>query len=127
MSVFMDLKKKRKYRWIVYKIDGERKVVLECTGEPSASYESFCEKLPEHDCRYGIYDHDYTDVEGCQKSKIVFFAWSPDTAKVKPKMLYASSKDAFRRLLDGIHFEIQATDASEVDIAAIQEKCGPKC
>ena len=26
---------------------------------------------------------------------------SPDTAKVKPKMLYASSKDAFRRLLDG--------------------------
>ena len=42
---------------------------------PQASYESFTEKLPEHDCRYGIYDYDYTDSEGCQKSKIVFFAW----------------------------------------------------
>ena len=37
VSVFMDLKKKRTYRWIVYKIDGERKVTLECTGEPSVS------------------------------------------------------------------------------------------
>eukprot|EP00959_Pyramimonas_sp_CCMP1952_P299017 6254393-Pyramimonas_sp.AAC.1 len=37
VSVFMDLKKKRKYRWIVYKIDGERKVVLEETGAPDVS------------------------------------------------------------------------------------------
>jgi hypothetical protein len=40
-----------------------------------ASYESFTEMLPEHECRYGLYDHDYIDIEGCQKSKIVFFAW----------------------------------------------------
>jgi len=44
-------------------------------------------------------------------------------AKVKLKMIYAASKDAFRKELEGIHFEIQATDASEVDISAIQEKC----
>mmetsp|Transcript_45572 Transcript_45572/g.75976 ORF Transcript_45572/g.75976 Transcript_45572/m.75976 type:complete len:142 (+) Transcript_45572:83-508(+) len=125
VSTFMDLKKKRKYRWVVYKIDGEKKVILEATGEPDASYESFTEMLPEHECRYGLYDHDYVDIEGCQKSKIVFFAWSPDTAKVKMKMLYASSKDSFRRLLDGIHFEIQATDASEVEMKEIQAKCGP--
>lgn len=123
VSVFMDLKKKRKYRYLVYKIDGEKQVVLEKTGAPDAPYEEFCALLPEADCRYGIYDHDYTDSEGCQKSKIVFFAWSPDVAKVKSKMIYAASKDAFRKELEGIHFEIQATDASEVDISAIQEKC----
>jgi len=39
---------------------------------------------------------------------------SPDEAKVKTKMLYASSKDAIRRSLVGIANEIQATDFSEV-------------
>jgi hypothetical protein len=37
VSTFMDLKKKRKYRWVVYKIDGEKKVILEATGEPDVS------------------------------------------------------------------------------------------
>mmetsp|Transcript_9154 Transcript_9154/g.17125 ORF Transcript_9154/g.17125 Transcript_9154/m.17125 type:complete len:138 (+) Transcript_9154:69-482(+) len=123
VSIFLDLKKKRKYRYLIYKIDGEKQVVLEHTGAPDAPYAEFVSHLPEEDCRYGIYDHDYTDSEGCQKSKIVFFAWSPDVAKVKLKMIYAASKDAFRKELEGIHFEIQATDASEVDISAIQEKC----
>lgn len=38
----------------------------------------------------------------------------PDTAKVRQKMLYASSKDALRRQLVGIAVEVQGTDASEV-------------
>jgi hypothetical protein len=46
-----------------------------------------------------------------------FFSLSsraPDIAKVKSKMLFASSKDALRRALVGIGAEIQATDPSEV-------------
>lgn len=39
---------------------------------------------------------------------------SPDEAKIKNKMLYASSKDALRRALVGIAVEIQGTDFSEV-------------
>ena len=39
---------------------------------------------------------------------------SPDDAKIKQKMLFASSKDALRRALVGIAAEIQATDFSEV-------------
>lgn len=39
---------------------------------------------------------------------------SPDEAKIKTKMLYASSKDALRRALVGISTEIQGTDFSEV-------------
>lgn len=39
---------------------------------------------------------------------------SPDDAKVKQKMLFASSKDALRRTLIGIATEIQGTDFSEV-------------
>jgi hypothetical protein len=38
---------------------------------------------------------------GIEKSKIFFVSWVPDIAKVKSKMLYASSKERFRRELDG--------------------------
>ena len=39
---------------------------------------------------------------------------SPDSSKIRQKMLFASSKDALRRSLDGIGAEIQATDLDEV-------------
>lgn len=39
---------------------------------------------------------------------------APDNAKIKQKMLFASSKDALRKALVGIAVEIQGTDASEV-------------
>ena len=40
---------------------------------------------------------------------------SPDDAKIKQKMLFASSRDALRRSLVGIATEIQGTDYSEVE------------
>jgi cofilin len=39
---------------------------------------------------------------------------SPDNAKIKQKMLYASSRDALKRALTGIAVEIQGSDYSEV-------------
>lgn len=37
-------------------------------------------------------------------------------------MLYATSKDKFRRELEGIHFEIQATDPTEMDLEVIKDR-----
>lgn len=39
---------------------------------------------------------------------------SPDEANVRNKMIYASSKDAIHRRLEGIHIDLQATDYSEI-------------
>ena len=39
---------------------------------------------------------------------------NPDDARIKQKMVYASSKDALRKSLVGISTEIQGTDLSEV-------------
>ena len=41
-------------------------------------------------------------------------ARTPDDAKIKQKMLFASSKDALRRSLVGIATEIQGTEFSEI-------------
>lgn len=47
---------------------------------------------------------------------------SPDISRVKAKMMYASSKERFRRELDGVHYELQATDPTEMDIEVIRDR-----
>ncbi|XP_072975369.1 actin-depolymerizing factor 7-like isoform X1 [Typha angustifolia] len=118
---FLELKAKRTYRYIIYKIDEKSKhVVVEKLGEPTLSYDDFTAGLPSNECRYAIYDFDFVTEENCQKSKIFFIAWSPDIARVRSKMLYASSKERFKRELDGIQVELQATDPTEMGLDVIR-------
>lgn len=73
---FLELKAKRTYRFIVYKIDETLKqVIVEKLGEPTQSYDDFSASLPANECRYAIYDFDFVTEENCQKSKIFFIAW----------------------------------------------------
>ncbi|XP_059443617.1 actin-depolymerizing factor 12-like [Corylus avellana] len=116
---FLELKAKRSYRFIVFKIE-QQQVVVEKLGEPNESYEDFAASLPANECRYAVYDYDFTTTENFQRSKIFFVAWSPDIAKVRHKMVYASSKDRFKRELDGIQFELQATDPSEMSLDIVK-------
>ncbi|KAE8684911.1 Actin-depolymerizing factor 1 [Hibiscus syriacus] len=71
---------------------------------------------------YAVYDFDFVTNENCQKSRIFFIAWSPDTSKVRSKMIYASSKDRFKRELDGIQVELQATDPTERGLDVIRSR-----
>jgi cofilin len=48
---------------------------LEKLGGPEKTYEDFSASLPADECRYAVFDFDYTTLENCQKSKIVFIAW----------------------------------------------------
>ncbi|XP_055831445.1 actin-depolymerizing factor 7 [Solanum dulcamara] len=118
---FLELKAKRSYRFIIFKIDAQQ-VVLEKLGDPEESYEDFTNSLPADECRYAVFDFDFITSENCQKSKIFFIAWSPDTSKVRMKMVYASSKDRFKRELDGIQVELQATDPSEMSLDIIKSR-----
>ncbi|XP_022777260.1 actin-depolymerizing factor 1-like [Durio zibethinus] len=118
---FLELKAKRSYRFIVFKIEEKiQQVVVEKLGEPNDSYEDLSASLPSNECRYAVYDFDFTTDENCQKSKIFFIAWSPDTSRVRSKMLYASSKDRFRRELDGVQVELQATDRCEMSFDIVK-------
>lgn len=120
---FLELKAKRTHRFIIFKLDEKLKqIMVEKLGEPTMSYEDFAASLPENECRYAIYDFDFVTEENCQKSKIFFIAWSPDIARVRNKMLYASSKDRFKRELDGIQVELQATDPTEMDLDVIRSR-----
>ncbi|XP_057484364.1 actin-depolymerizing factor 4-like [Actinidia eriantha] len=120
---FLELKAKRTHRFIVFKIEEKQKqVVVEKVGEPTTSYEDFTASLPADECRYAVYDYDFVTEENCQKSRIFFIAWSPDTSRVRSKMIYASSKDRFKRELDGIQVELQATDPTEVGLDVLKSR-----
>jgi cofilin len=121
---FEELKLKKQFRYVVYKLnDARTAIVVEQVGDGDSKYEDFLETLPEEDCRYAVYDFEYQNTEGAPRSKICFYAWSPEGASVKTKMVYASSKDSIRRPLNGIGVEVQGTDFDEVSHESVLEKC----
>ncbi|KAG6483884.1 actin-depolymerizing factor 1-like [Zingiber officinale] len=120
---FLELKAKRTFRFIIFNIDEtNQQVTVEKLGQPDESYENFTSSLPANECRYAVFDFDFTTDENCQKSKIFFISWAPDSSRVRSKMLYASSKDRFKRELDGIQVELQATDPSEMSFDIIKSR-----
>jgi len=88
----------------------------------NADYNAFLEELPDEDCRYAVYDFEFNKGDEGKRNKICFYAWAPDTASVKSKMIYASSKESIKRTFNGIGVEIQGTDKAEVSYDAVLEK-----
>nr|ACJ84098.1 unknown [Medicago truncatula] len=120
---FMELKAKRTHRFIVYKIEEKQKqVIVEKLGEPAQGYEDFTACLPADECRYAVYDFEYLTEENVPKSRIFFIGWSPDTARVRSKMIYASTKERFKGELDGIQIELQATDPTEMGLDVFKSR-----
>ncbi len=116
------MKMGRKLKYATFKVnDTLTEIVVDKTGEPGTEFDEFVGQFPEKDCRYGIIDIDY-EHDGCKKSRIVFVFWSPDTANIRSKMVYASSKEAMRRQLAGIMCEMQCNDISDLTMEEMTEK-----
>mmetsp|Transcript_14670 Transcript_14670/g.22137 ORF Transcript_14670/g.22137 Transcript_14670/m.22137 type:complete len:139 (+) Transcript_14670:95-511(+) len=122
INEFNEMKLKRiNPKFIVYSIvDG---VIVTDMRSESDNFEDFLNALPENDCRYAIYDMDFTTTDGRPGNKLVMVSWAPDTAKVKSKMVYAGSKDALTRSLVGVSTKITATDVSELTVDIMIEAC----
>jgi cofilin len=126
---------RKRLKYIIFNIREDLKeIIVEKTSEES-DYDQFLSDLPADQCRWAVYDFEF-ETDG-KRNKLFFISWSvasvqcncspvliqdvprdfirsPDVAKVKHKMLFASSRDAIRRSLDGIALEIQGTDPTEV-------------
>jgi len=119
---YQQLKLGKKLKYIIYQLSKDRtQIEVEKTSE-SESYDDFIADLPPTACRWAVYDFAFEQGEG-KRNKLCFIAWSPDDAKIKDKMLFASSKDSLRKSLVGIGAEIQGTDFSEVAYETLLEKC----
>ena len=52
-------------------------------GDKAKSYEDFCNEFPAGECRYGVFDVEYTDPKtGGQRNKIVFYSWLVRCARI---------------------------------------------
>lgn len=121
VEVFQDFKLKKSYRYILFKLsDDFTSIEVDKTSE-KGTYEEFVKSLPKDACRYAVFDFEYSTNDG-PRNKLLFYTWSPDTAKIKQKMIYASSKDGLKKKLDGVYTEIQCTDLSEVSHETVLEK-----
>jgi len=134
ITKFNELKLGKSIKYIIYKLsDDYKEVVVEETSE-QADWDAFREKLVNAKSktkngkevkgpRYAVYDfaYDLASGEG-SRSKITFVAWSPDDAGIQPKMIYASSKDALKRSLNGLAAELQANDEDDIEYQSVLAK-----
>ncbi|RXN10579.1 cofilin-2-like protein [Labeo rohita] len=80
-------------------------------------------KLPVDDCRYGLYDCRYENKESV-KEDLVFILSAPESAMLKSKMVYASSKAALKAKMPGLKFEWQINEPADREASCLVEKLG---
>jgi len=132
VSSFNELKLgKGTIKYIIYKLnETSTEIVVEETSK-DPDWEVFRQKLINAKTkdkrgnegvgpRYAVYDFEYELASGeGKRSKITFIAWSPDNAGIQAKMVYASSKDALKRTLNGIAAELQANDGDDIEYSEV--------
>lgn len=122
VNLYYYMKAKSVYRWALWKLnDAGNEVVIAGVGSKDSQLSELLGYLPNTDCRYGVYDYQYINSDGCVFNKLIFLNWAPDTAKIKAKMMYASTKDFFKGHLDGLSIELQANEHDEITEEAIGE------
>lgn len=127
ITIFNDIKLGHKFRYIVYSLtDDLTHIRVLKTAPLDASYDNFVEDFKEAEdqrqCRYGIFDAEYQLSDGQQRTKLVFFLWSPENATIKQKMVYTTSKDALKKCLRGIGTEVQANDYGDLAWTNVLDK-----
>lgn len=120
VDLFYVIRSKATYSWATWKLDqAGTSIVIDLVGPKGDTFAHFLAALPETDCRYGIFDYASPTASGT--SKLVFLNWSPDAARIKSKMMYASSKDFFKGHLDGVSVEFQASELDDITEAQVAE------
>jgi len=122
IKIYEEMKQKKKIKYAIYRLADDNKSIMVEKIQEIGEWVDFCADMPQNECRYGIFDFNYVLADGGTRNKVVFIAWAPDTANVKKKMVYSSSKDALKNKLTGLQHFVQASDADELDYDEIIDK-----
>ncbi|KAJ7600888.1 actin cross-linking [Mycena floridula] len=122
VTKYNELKLGKKMQYIIFNLNSDNTAIIVEKTSTSKDYEEFLTDLPETECRWAVYDFEFEKEGAGKRNKLCFYSWSPDDAKIKNKMVFASSKDALRKALVGISVDVQGTDSSEIAHEAVLEK-----
>lgn len=110
-------------RFAIFNVtESDSAVVLDRTGGRESSYNSFVRELPAGEPRFAVFDYEYVQGDKKATSELVFICYIPDTARIKSRMMYASSRDTLKKSLTGVPVEIHAADFSDLDEDVVLEK-----
>ncbi|KAJ8309054.1 hypothetical protein KUTeg_013928 [Tegillarca granosa] len=130
VEAFQEIKLGHKWQYIIYRLSEDlKKIIVDEKGQLGKTFDDFVNKLLEAEqkgqCRYGVFDVKFTHND-MQREKLALFAWNPDNAPIKQKMLYTSSLKALKNKLKGFHVEIQCNDHEDLALSHVLEKCQDK-
>mgnify|MGYP000987987029 CR=1 FL=1 len=110
-------------RWVTFRMSEDWKsVIVDRKAARESTWEEFVKALEDAgDCRYGAFSLDFEQSEGQRRNKLVSVLWTPSQATVRSKMLYAATKDSVKRALVGTGLELQAGNASALELGDVFE------
>lgn len=101
-------------------VDGKQQIdVLEkVTTESLSGSDAFAylrdKILKEDQCTYVLYDCHYESNDTGTKKELVFIMWCPTNAKLGQKLYHASSKEALKRKMQGVKFNLELTEIADI-------------
>eukprot|EP01036_Dinobryon_divergens_P023821 gene23821-32208_t len=117
-------KESNKGRYIILKISDDKKFIQLEKSSEDPTFESYLADLTKSGLpRFSVLKFKYESNDGRPCEKLISITWIPDTCGVKEKMVYAGSKDALKKVLQGIMVQVNATDLSELSLKILADAC----
>ncbi len=114
-TAFKDMKQKRKYRWMQFRLTETFDLEVAKTGAPSEGVKDFVKALPDTEARFAVYDLPVTNKYGGSGSKLILFLWAPPTAG-RHNMMYSSQRRSVDSFFTGVE-DRQVTNKKAVEDA----------
>jgi cofilin len=76
LEKFQELKTGKKLTYVIYGLSDDKKSIVVLKTSEEKDYDKFVAELPEKDCRWAVYDFEYTlpGGEGI-RNKLAFIMW----------------------------------------------------
>eukprot|EP00343_Euplotes_focardii_P007924 CAMPEP_0205821438 /NCGR_PEP_ID=MMETSP0206-20130828/7497_1 /ASSEMBLY_ACC=CAM_ASM_000279 /TAXON_ID=36767 /ORGANISM="Euplotes focardii, Strain TN1" /LENGTH=138 /DNA_ID=CAMNT_0053116917 /DNA_START=63 /DNA_END=479 /DNA_ORIENTATION=+ len=94
---------RRKTRFVIWSLDKETlEISTEYKSARAENFLDFTKRLPDSNCRYAAYDHEFKTADGRITSKMYFFFWTPNNASQVNNVIYTQSLKTLRDKLIGV-------------------------
>ncbi|NP_001079595.1 destrin, actin depolymerizing factor S homeolog [Xenopus laevis] len=99
-------------------LDKEKEILVDHKGD---FFQTLKSMFPEKKCCYALIDVNYSTGETLRQD-LMFVMWTPDTATIKQKMLFASSKSSLKQALPGVQKQWEIQSREDLTLQQLAEK-----
>ncbi|EKM51599.1 uncharacterized protein PHACADRAFT_31433 [Phanerochaete carnosa HHB-10118-sp] len=123
ITVYQELMRRR-HKYVVFGLNAQFTEIVVLKKSEEQDYEVFLKEFPPDQCRWAVYDLEYSTDDGGKRNKVVFVYWSPGNSSVKQRMVYSASSNTFKARL-GVALEVQGNDEDDLEFVNGESPCLP--